>query len=150
MGQRNCRLFATSCSIWLLTVALASGQDSPDTAQLRQLASEGDADAQFDLGVMYANGEDVPKKTRAKPSAGTVMQPTRVMPVRNSTSATCTTTAGARLKTMAKPSRGTVMQPSKATHVHSTTLAPCTVEAEAYRKTIQKPPVGTGAQPTKA
>ncbi len=51
MGQRHRRLVAASCCIWLLTVvALVSCQNAPDVAELRGLATDGDAAAQFDLG----------------------------------------------------------------------------------------------------
>ena len=38
----------------------ATGAQTP-LAETRQSADQGDADAQFDLGVMYANGEGVPQ-----------------------------------------------------------------------------------------
>ena len=62
MGQRHRRLVAASCCIWLLTVvAFVSCQNAPDVAELRSLATEGDAEAQALLGGMYADGEGVPQ-----------------------------------------------------------------------------------------
>ena len=44
-------------------VALATGApvQAPELDELRALAEQGDADAQFNLGVMYANGRGVPE-----------------------------------------------------------------------------------------
>ena len=62
MGRRHPRLVAASCGIWLLTVAaLVSCQNAPDVHELRNLATEGDVAAQFDLGDKYLNGEGVPQ-----------------------------------------------------------------------------------------
>ena len=61
MGQRHRRLVASLCCIWLLTVVeLVRGQDAYVT-EVRSRAAEGDAAAQYDLGLMYANGEVVPQ-----------------------------------------------------------------------------------------
>ena len=61
-GRRHRRLVAASCGIWLLTVAaLVSCQNAPDVHELRNLATEGDVAAQFDLGDKYLNGEGVPQ-----------------------------------------------------------------------------------------
>ena len=62
MGQRYRRLVAASCCIWLLTVvALVSCQNAPDVTELRSLATDGDAAAQFDLGDRYRTGLGVPQ-----------------------------------------------------------------------------------------
>ena len=62
MGRRHPRLVAASCGIWLFTVAaLVSCQNAPDVHELRNLATEGDVAAQFDLGDKYLNGEGVPQ-----------------------------------------------------------------------------------------
>ena len=54
-------LVAASCCVWLLTVVvLVSGQDAYMT-EVRRLAAEGDAVAQFELGVLYAFGRGVPQ-----------------------------------------------------------------------------------------
>jgi len=48
----------------LLLVSLASGvygQDAPDFEETKALAEQGEAFAQFNLGVMYNNGLGVPK-----------------------------------------------------------------------------------------
>ena len=46
-------------------VALATGApvqaQTPELDELRALAEQGDASAQFNLGVRYANGEGVPQ-----------------------------------------------------------------------------------------
>ena len=66
MGQRHRRLVAASCCIWLLTVvALVSCQNAPDVAEAvtwwRLAAEQGHASAQYNLGLMYGNGEGVPQ-----------------------------------------------------------------------------------------
>ena len=62
MGQRHRRLVTASCGIWLLAiVAFVSCQNAPDVDELRNLATEGDVAAQFDLGDKYLNGEGVPQ-----------------------------------------------------------------------------------------
>ena len=61
MGQQHRRLVAASCCIWLLTAVALRGQDAPDVAELRSLAAEGDAKAQFNLGAMYADGQGLPQ-----------------------------------------------------------------------------------------
>ena len=63
MGQRHQRLVASLCCVWLLTVVeLVRGQDAYVT-EVRSRAAEGDAAAQYDLGLMYALGwvEGVPQ-----------------------------------------------------------------------------------------
>ena len=45
----------------MLLVNVAVGADSPDVAATRQKAEAGDATAQYSLGLMYYNGEGVPK-----------------------------------------------------------------------------------------
>lgn len=48
----------------LLLVSLASGvygQDAPDFEETKALAEQGEAFAQFNLGIMYYNGEGVPQ-----------------------------------------------------------------------------------------
>ena len=42
-----------------LAIIVLSAQDDLDT--VRQAADQGDADAQYNLGLMYANGEGVPE-----------------------------------------------------------------------------------------
>ena len=64
MGQRHQRLVtAAACCIWLLTVvAPLSGQtEPPHVTELRLAADQGDTDAQFYLGLMYADGRGVPQ-----------------------------------------------------------------------------------------
>ena len=62
MGQRYRRLVVASCCIWLLTVvALVSCQNAPDVTELRSLATDGAAAAQFDLGDRYRTGLGVPQ-----------------------------------------------------------------------------------------
>ena len=62
MGQRHRRLVTVSRGIWLLTVvAFVSCQNAPDVDELRNVATEGDVAAQFDLGDKYLNGEGVPQ-----------------------------------------------------------------------------------------
>ena len=61
MPQRPTSIL-TTLAVSLLALTLiapwALGQDPTET---RRLAEQGDADAQFNLGVMYANGEGVPQ-----------------------------------------------------------------------------------------
>lgn len=50
--------------ILLLTAFLSSGSlsaQSTDIKKLKQLANQGNASAQFNLGAMYANGQGVPQ-----------------------------------------------------------------------------------------
>ena len=63
MGQRHQRLVAAAaCCIWLLTVvALVSGQAELDVTELRRTAAQGDAAAQYNLGLMYDTGGGVPQ-----------------------------------------------------------------------------------------
>lgn len=62
MSQRNERLIAALCCIWLLTVAaLVSGQETPYMQSVRRAAEQGDATAQYELGLTYASGEGVPQ-----------------------------------------------------------------------------------------
>ena len=54
VGQRRSRLITASCFIWLLAgVVPVSGQDTLDVTDLRSRAFDGDADAQFLLGLDY-------------------------------------------------------------------------------------------------
>ena len=45
----------------ILLVLLSSSVQSDDFAETLKLAEQGDARAQFNLGVMYSNGEGVPE-----------------------------------------------------------------------------------------
>ena len=60
--ERRATRTRTTLAVSLLALTLiapwALGQDLTET---RRLAEQGDADAQFNLGVMYANGEGVPQ-----------------------------------------------------------------------------------------
>ena len=50
--------------LFLLVIGFSggvSGQDAPDFAEFRRLAEQGNASAQYNLGVMYSNGEGVPQ-----------------------------------------------------------------------------------------
>ena len=56
------RLIRIATSVFVagsLAIIVLSAQDDLDT--VRQAADQGDADAQYNLGLMYANGEGVPE-----------------------------------------------------------------------------------------
>ena len=63
---------------------------SPD--EIQKKAEEGDAEAQFDLGVLYDYGE-AQNKTASKPPNGIASPPSKGTPRRSSISAFCITTA---------------------------------------------------------
>ena len=47
--------------ILLLTILLSSGAFASEFDDMKTLADEGNVDAQYNLGVMYDNGEGVPE-----------------------------------------------------------------------------------------
>ena len=56
--------FLPKMTLLLLITSLASGvygQDAPDFEETKALAEQGNVSAQFNLGVMYDNGEGVPQ-----------------------------------------------------------------------------------------
>ena len=64
MTNRNNR--SAKLIFFLLALAVLAGfqlgfTETQDIGQLRKAAMQGDVDAQFDLGYMYANGEGVPE-----------------------------------------------------------------------------------------
>ena len=64
MPQRPTSIL-TTLAVSLLALTLiapwALGQDPDPITEIRRLAEQGDVDAQFNLGVMYATGEGVPE-----------------------------------------------------------------------------------------
>ena len=66
------------------------------------LADEGAAEAQVNLGIMYAKGEGV-EKTRIPLLAGTARPPRAAIPRRRSTSASCTRTVSPSSRATKKP-----------------------------------------------
>ena len=64
--------------------------------ELKPLAEQGNSDARFILGFMYANGHGITRKRRS----GTARPPNGDMPLPRPISASCTTRAGASHRTM--------------------------------------------------
>ena len=101
MGNDNQRLVAAAaCCIWLLTVvALVSGQaEPPHVTELRRAAEQSHADAQANLGNLYADGRGVPQDY-GRLSAGGASLPTRATPTRRPTSAPRTPSAAVYRRT---------------------------------------------------
>ena len=220
MGNDNQRLVAAAaCCIWLLTVvALVSGQaEPPHVTELRRAAEQSHADAQANLGNLYADGRGVPQDygeavrwwrlaadqghADAQANLGTTYAFSRGVPqdygvaarwyrlaaeqglanaqfnlgvlyadgrgvpqdygeaVRwwrlaadqgradaQSTSASCTSMAG----TTGKPLAGIVSLPTKAAPTRSSTSAACTTTAGAFRRITSRPTCGRISLPRRA
>ena len=103
-------------------VAQEQDDDAEAVRLYRQAAEQGNADAQFNLGVMYLDGDGVPQDDaeamRWFRQAGS---PSRATPKRRPTSGTCTTKAVGFRRTTPKPCGGSAKPPSKATPKHSST-----------------------------
>ena len=104
--ERRATRTRTTLAVSLLALTLiapwALGQDLTET---RRLAEQGDADAQFNLGVMYANGEGVPQDEAEAVRWYRLAQPNRGTPVRSTTSGSVTPTARASRKDEAEAVR---------------------------------------------
>ncbi len=63
--RRAVRFLAAAVAVSVLLSIANAGQETAEVTEivkeLRLAAEQGDADAQFNLGVMYANGEGVPE-----------------------------------------------------------------------------------------
>ena len=63
--RRAVRFLAAAVAVSVLLSIANAGQETVEVTdivtELRLAAEQGDADAQFNLGVMYANGEGVPE-----------------------------------------------------------------------------------------
>ena len=79
-------------------------------------AEQGDASAQFNLGLMYDNGEAF-SRTRPKRRAGTGWPPSRVTPSPQSDLGACTPPARVSSRTMPKLCAGTGWVPSRVTPI---------------------------------
>ena len=121
-------LTAIAVSTVMIGVVFAGPLEDGDTAyqrgdyatalQLwRPLAEQGNADAQLNLGVMYAKRHRVCRRTMPRRSSGTASPPSRAMPAPSSTSASCTITARACRRTTPRRSSGTGSPPSRATPI---------------------------------
>ena len=130
-----------------LAVMVLSAQDDLDT--VRQAAEQGDADAQFYLGVMYASGQGVPEddaeavkwyrraaeqgeKAEAQLSLGFMNYLVEGVPKNN-----------------AEAGSGSGSQPNRASPRRNWALASCTNKAGAYRKITCSLMPGTTLPPRK-
>ena len=57
--NKLCVLIGAACAVLSLQVGAADAGSSPDYAETRKAADQGDANAQNNLGVMYVNGQGV-------------------------------------------------------------------------------------------
>ena len=89
-----------------------SAQDDLDT--VRQAAEQGDARAQFNLGIMYDNGEGVPQGRSRGREVVPAGRRTRLRPMRSSCSETYTAQALACRRTMSKRRAGSEWPPNRA------------------------------------
>ena len=91
-------------------------KDDAEAVRWYRLAAEqGNAEAQFELGYMYDQGDGLYLKTRPRPCAGTAWPPSRETPRHSSNSVTCMTKATGCLKTRPRPCAGTAWPPSRDT-----------------------------------
>jgi Sel1 repeat len=116
---------------------------------IRPLADQGQADAQFNLGLMYYRGEGIPQNyveamrwCRLAADQGHAFAQSHLGP--------CTTKATAYRRTSLRRRNGIAALTTKATLSASTISGSCTTMARAYRRTTLRRRNGIAARPTKA
>jgi len=70
--------------------AFQSGDYAIALREWTPLAKQGDADAQFNLGLMYANGDGVPRDYKTAVKFGTYLLPNKEIPLPNTIWVGCT------------------------------------------------------------
>ena len=155
------RTLATGTSV---TVNAAAPADPPRTdppqvdvtdmliATLRDLAEAGDPDRRADRAWREVPGRlrGGCGETMRRPSAGTVVLPTKDTHSDRPSSASCTATVAGCGKTPQKRPAGTVVLPTRGTPSGRTTLACCTETVAACLRTTRKRFVGSAFRPTRA
>ena len=109
------------------------GDDATALRLIRPLADQGNAEAQYNLGIMYVTGR-VPRTVKKLPNCF-ASQPTKGMPQRSTILASCTAAAGACRRIMVRLRSGIDSPLTKVMSTHCSISAQCTNAATAYRRT---------------
>ena len=105
---------------------------------VRQAADQGDANAQFNLGFMYANGEGVPKDDAEAARWYRMAANQGDAAAQYSLGVSYANGEGVR-RTMPKPHAGTEWLPTRVTPMRSLTSGSCTTMAMVFSRTNPKP-----------
>ena len=114
-----------------------------NVARLRQLAEQGDARAQTELGERYEDGRGGVAQDYGSRCRGSAERPTRALLTRRRPLVSCTCAVAGWRRTTRLACSGPAVPPSRDTPAGRATSVSCTATAAGWRRTTRKPSAGT-------